>query len=67
MLDRERAKLERLLALALTVAARDDCEPLELLAVLEDLDRIMQEPRSEPSIDKLAPLLRETRCSEAAA
>ncbi len=43
MLERERAKLERLLVLALRVAVGNECEPLDLLRVIEELDRLTVE------------------------
>ena len=42
-LERERSRLERLLALALPIAVHGtEVKPLELLAVLEELDRKSQ-------------------------
>jgi len=60
MLERERARLERLLALALRVAAGDECQPLTLLAALERIEEEIRRPRSGRTIDELADLLRET-------
>ena len=57
MLERERAKLERLLGLALEVAAGNECKPLVLLRALEVLDRAAE--TGEPSAE-LVQLLRQT-------
>lgn len=56
----ERARLERLLALALRVATHDgkDADPLALLSVIEELDRAVQSCGS--SVDESVVLLRET-------
>jgi len=59
-LERELAKALRLLGLAVTTAAGEDCDPLTLLRVLEAHDAEMQRPRRGPSIDELVQLLRET-------
>lgn len=59
-LERERSRLERLLALALRVATADgkDADPLALLSVLEELDRAVEQDAAE--IDELVQLLRDT-------
>jgi hypothetical protein len=58
---RHRDRLERLLALAVTVAAGDDCEPLVLLRMLELLlDADGDAGRSELSVDETVELLRRT-------
>lgn len=58
MLEAELAKTIRLLGLAVQVAAGDEADPVTLLRVLEQLDA--QPTRTEPTIDDLAQLLRET-------
>ena len=58
MLEHERAKLERLLARALQIAAGTESEPLVLLAVLEEIDRLVAKPA--PTIEELVLVLRET-------
>ena len=57
-LERQRAKLERLLVLALTVAVgTTGADRLELLGVLEDVDRVATE--SAVADERIAALLRE--------
>jgi hypothetical protein len=46
-LESELAKTLRLLALALKVAARNDCEPIALLTLLELVDASDQGPKQE--------------------
>lgn len=59
-LERQRARHERLLALALQIAAGTDCDPLVLLRLLEEtLDAADRQP-SEFSVDELVQLLRDT-------
>lgn len=41
-LKQHRAKLERLIAHLLPLAARDDCDPLTLLAALDTTDELTQ-------------------------
>lgn len=55
-LERHRDQLHRLLVLALDVATRHgkDCDPMALLAVLEQVDR-----QVFPTVDELAQVLRE--------
>ena len=56
-LERERERLERLLALSLRVATHGtDVSPTALLSVLEDVDR----PSQPFPIDRLLSVLRET-------
>ncbi|MEO5577280.1 MAG: hypothetical protein ABIR67_10270 [Gaiellaceae bacterium] len=57
-LARELAKADRLLALALRVAARNECDPLVLLCVLERADEIARS--AVPTTVVLVTLLRET-------
>ena len=60
-LERERVKLERLLAVCLDVAcAGTGTKPLALLALLEEMLAQVDEIRSLPSTDDLLTLLRET-------
>ena len=54
-LEQARRRLERILAIALRVAVGDDCDPLVLLQVLEEIDRKRGTPTHE-----LVQLLRET-------
>ena len=61
-LERERSRLERLLAIALRAATADNVEPLSLLAGLEDLDRAVEQDAAE--IDELVQLLRDTAPAE---
>lgn len=55
-LQTARRQLERLLAITLTVATGSDCDPLTLLAVIEQLEK----DKRVASVDELAQLLRET-------
>ena len=57
-LELQRTKLERLLGRALQIAAGSECEPLVLLAVLEEIDRLAAKPA--PTIEELVVVLRET-------
>ncbi|MEJ7569923.1 MAG: hypothetical protein WKF41_16870 [Gaiellaceae bacterium] len=58
MLERLLAKTLRLLALAIKVAAGTDCDPMVLLTVIEEVDRIAEKPA--PTGEELAELLRPT-------
>ncbi len=60
-LELQRAKLERMLALAVRVASADgrDCDPLVLVEMIEELDRLTLDP-PEPTIGELVVLLRDT-------
>ena len=58
MLERELGKTLRLLAITADIAAGNDCNSMVLLAMIEELDRILEKP--EPTIDELVQLLRET-------
>ena len=64
MLERERAKLERLLALALQVAAGKEADPLVLLAVLERILESGEDVRTssgpDADYDPFVELLRAT-------
>ena len=55
-LDRQRVRLDRLLALALRVAAGQHCDPLVLLRVLEQ----MLDVADATDVDELVQLLRDT-------
>lgn len=61
MFERELGKAVRLLGRAATIAAGNDCDPLVLLSMIEELDRIVENP--EPTIDELVQLLRDPRTS----
>lgn len=56
-LENERDRLQRLLYIACQAAAGNECQPLALLAVIEDLDRVASKPPDTISHDRMVELL----------